>query len=468
LKSDHIPTGDPLASSERLRRRRRDLIGQPMHWFKLVRVIPLMVVSIFSAEVCIMFLLDELPPLSDPFEAIIDAGLLLILLSPTFYYFHYRPLKHHYLARQTILEQLLQNEERLNLALSAVNDGLWDWNIETNRIFFSPRGFEILDYPTKGLRPEIKTWDLLTHPDDRNAVAESLRQHLAGETESWESEHRLRTRSGHWIWVLARGRVVEKGPTNRPKRAVGTLTDISNRKLAEEQLLQNEESIHHLSRQLMLSSENEKKLLAQDLHDDFNQTLTVFQFGVEMLREHGYRDEQDYQSQCRRLLDLTARLRENLHGFCDKLRPVLLDNLGLIPALEWLFDQVTQQATGFDIYFQSEPLMKRPSSECELVLYRICQEALNNILRHANANRVEVNLAHNCKELKLSIRDDGRGFSPDALRKRRQNQDQRWGLGLLGMHERAAAVQGRVLVDSAPGQGTLIEISVPLDKGGEA
>jgi len=438
-----------------------------MHWFSPVRVIPLMVVSIFTAEVCVMFLLDELPPLFDPFEAVVDAGLLLILLSPTFYYFHYRPLRKHYLARQTILEQLLQNEERLNLALSAVNDGLWDWNIETSRIFFSPRGLEILGYPKKGLRPEIKTWEQLAHPGDRDAVAESLDRHLAGETDGWESEHRLRTRSGHWIWVLVRGRVVEKGPANRPRRAVGTFTDISVRKLAEEQLRQNEESIRHLSRQVMQTSEIEKKLLARELHDDFNQTLTVFQFGVEMLREHGYRDEQDYQSQCRRLLDLTARLRENLHGICDKLRPVLLDNLGLIPALEWLIGQVTQQASGFGIHFHAEQLMKRPSSECELVLYRICQEALTNILRHANANRVEITLAQNGKELTLCIRDDGRGFSPDALRNRRQNQDQRWGLGLLGMHERAAAVRGRVLIDSTPGRGTLIEVAIPFEAGGE-
>ena len=438
-----------------------------MHWFSPVRVIPLMVVSIFSAEVCVMFLLDELLQVSEPVEAILDAGLLVVLLSPTFYYFHYRPLRKHYLARQSILEQLLQNEERLDLALSAVNDGLWDWNIETNRFFFSPRGLEILGYPAKGLRPEIETWEQLAHPNDRVAVAESLHRHLAGKTESWESEHRLRTSSGHWIWVLARGRVVEKGPNNRPIRAAGTFTDISIRKLAEEQLRQREEDIRHLSRQVMQTSEVEKKLLAQDLHDDFNQILTVVQFGVETLREHGYRDEQDYQSQCRRLLDLTARLREELHVICDKLRPVLLDNLGLIPALEWLIGQVSQQVSGLGIHFRPDPLMKRPSSECELVLYRICQEALTNILRHAAANRVEIRLAQSCKELKLSIRDDGKGFSPDALRKRRQNKDQRWGLGLLGMHERAAAVQGRVQVDSAPGRGTLIEIAVPLETGEE-
>jgi len=434
-----------------------------MHWLSPVRVISLMVLSIFSAEISVMFLIDELPLLSDPIEAVVDAGLLLVLLSPTFYLFHYRPLRHHYLARQTVLEQLLQNEERLDLALTAVNDGLWDWNIERNRIFFSPRGLEILGYPTKELRPALESWEQLAHPDDRDAVAESLHQHLAGVTESWESELRLRTRSSHWIWVLARGRVVEKGPENRPRRAVGTFTDISVRKLGEERLRQGKESVRHLSRQLMQTSEVEKKLLAQDLHDDFNQTLTAFQFGVEMLKEHGYRDEQGYQSQCIRLLDLTARLRENLRVICDKLRPVMLDNLGLVSALEWLIAQVSQQAPGIDFHFHSDPSMVRPSDEGELVLYRICQEALTNILRHASANRVEISLAQNCNELKLCIRDDGRGFLPHALRKRRQEPDQRWGLGLLGMHERAAAVQGSVLVDSVPGLGTSIEVSIPLN-----
>lgn len=449
------------------RQRRQKSLERPLIWLSPLRVLPLMVVSIFTGEVVVMFVLSWLPELPMVTEAFVDAGMLLLLLSPTFYFFHYRPLRAHYLERQGIIDQLVESEERLDLALSAVNDGLWDWNIATDHVFFSPRGQAILGYAPDELEPHLKTWEQLIHPDDREAAVSTLRQHLAGETDSWVSEHRLLARDGRWVWVLARGRVVESSEDGRPLRAVGTYTDITPRKQAEELLRLREEDIHLLSRQLMHSSETERKQVAQDLHDEFGQVLTAFQFGIEMLKSHCYQDEQDYQAQCERLLRLSGRMQLDIRRICDRLRPVMLDDIGLTGTLKWLVDQVALQSPEIGYHFEAGEFSERPSPECETVIYRICQEALTNILKHAEASEVDICLSRENVDVVLKVRDNGRGFLPHAQRKKRFESDGQWGFGLLGMNERVAAVNGQVLIDSAPGLGTLIEARIPGSPQGE-
>jgi two-component system sensor histidine kinase UhpB len=463
MRPDHITTAEILATAEIERQRQRESLEPPILWISPIRVLLLMVLSIFVAEILVMLLLYELPQLPTPLEPVFDAGILLVLLSPTFYFFHFRPLKLHYLARKSVIEQLLKSEERLNLALTAVDDGLWDWDIESRQLFLSPRCRDILGFSHVEFKPLPQTWTELVHPEDHDQALGSLRKHLSGETESWASEHRLRAQSGDWVWVLVRGRVVDRDPTGQPRRAVGTMTDISIRKQAEEQLRQSKEEIRQLSRKLMRTSEVEKRSIARDLHDDFNQVLTAFQFGVEMLKEHSYKDEQDYQFQCNRLLELAARLQAETRQICDKLRPVMLDTIGLVATLQWLVDQVSQQAPGIEIRLSASPVEQHPTTECELVLYRICQEALTNSLKHAEANRVDINLVQTGQELTLVIRDNGRGFLLNAQRNRRRQSDKHWGFGLLGMHERAAAINGRVEIDSILGLGTTIAAHIPVD-----
>jgi len=422
------------------------------------RVLPLMALSVFTAEALVMLLLSWLPEMPLPVEAVTDAGVLLILLSPTFYYFHYRPLKAQLAARKEVVDQLLESEERFNLAMTAVNDGLWDWDIETGRLFFSPRGQKVLGYTRDELEPHFQNWEKLVHPQDLEPALRSLRDLLSGRQENWEVEHRLRNKNGQWVWVLARGRVIERNTRGEPRRAIGTYTDISVRKQAGEQLRQSKEDIRQLSRQLMATSESEKKLVAQDLHDEFGQVLTAFQMGVEMLREHSFKNEDDFKSQCDRLLGLSSRMQKNIRSICDGLRPLMLDVIGLAATLEWLVQEFAQQSPNIEFVFRAAREVKCPAPDCEVVLYRICQEALNNCVKHSQASRVEVSLSRESAGLKLSVRDNGGGVPLERIRKDRKGY---WGLGLLGIHERAAAISAEVLIDSTPGRGMTIEILVP-------
>ncbi len=129
--------------------------------------------------------------------------------------------------------QLRASEERLAMALDATNDGMWDWNIATGDVWLSERWYAMIGYDPHEIRPHVESWAALVHPDDVDTLMRVLTDHLKGRTPSYQCEHRVRHRDGSWRWVLNRGKVVARDADGRAVRAVGTHTDITDRKEAE-------------------------------------------------------------------------------------------------------------------------------------------------------------------------------------------------------------------------------------------
>ena len=140
--------------------------------------------------------------------------------------------------RKRISEILRISEETYRLAMQATRDGVWDWDLSTDVVYYSPSWARILE--EKKVEPVKKTWEIRIHPDDKKRVLDSLRKHLEGKTESWQEEHRLRTKSGQYKWVLGRGEVVSRDSQNIPYRMIGTMKDISDRKKIEADLAESE------------------------------------------------------------------------------------------------------------------------------------------------------------------------------------------------------------------------------------
>jgi two-component system sensor histidine kinase UhpB len=266
----------------------------------------------------------------------------------------------------------------------------------------------------------------------------------------------MQTKAGQWHWVLVRGKVILRNNDGKPLRALGTQTDIQSKKNAEIELKESRDRVRSLSHQLIKNSEEEKKHLAQELHDEFGQLLTVLQLGVE-ITYNGYLTKQSaLNSQCVRLLDTIKRMEKELRRICDNLRPDILDDLGLDAALEWLVTQFSA-FNEIQVRLNSEVSETRLSPEKELVLYRICQESLNNVSKHASATDVTVDLEECADKITLTIRDNGRGFNPAQTDIKKRH----WGMGLLGMNERAAVLSGDVTIESESGKGTTILATLP-------
>ncbi|MBF0271951.1 MAG: response regulator [Magnetococcales bacterium] len=148
---------------------------------------------------------------------------------------------------ERLRQELQVTEERFKLALEGSDDGLWDWDVPSGAVYFSPRLISMLGYGSNDLEPHVRAWERLVHPDDLPGVMLVLDQHMAGRTPFYQTEHRLRTRNGAWLWILDRGKVVARNRNGAPVRMVGTHQDISQRKRMEEEIRQGKERYEELT-----------------------------------------------------------------------------------------------------------------------------------------------------------------------------------------------------------------------------
>ncbi len=231
-----------------------------------------------------------------------------------------------------------------------------------------------------------------------------------------------------------------------------------------QELAQKETRIRELLRRTLRAQEEERARIARELHDATGQALTALQLTLDRLdRSLPEGEARAILSQARELLGQTLA---DLRRLIADLRPGVLDQLGLVQALGWLLNRTLRPA-GIEGTLEVRGIEGRLPPTVELVLFRIAQEALHNLVRHSGARRAWVRLERQGREMVLQVEDDGRGFEPDRVA---ADPASGRGLGLAGMAERASLVGGRVRIESAPGEGTRILVRIPLleeeDEGG--
>jgi signal transduction histidine kinase len=204
-------------------------------------------------------------------------------------------------------------------------------------------------------------------------------------------------------------------------------------------------------RRVVEAQELERARLARELHDETGQALTSILLGLKSLEDHV--DSNEGHIAVTELRELVVSTLQDVRRLAVELRPAALDDFGLVPAIERLRDTVEEQG-GISVDVQSPLGDERLPPETETALYRIVQEALVNVLKHAAASRVTVRLSRSGKTMSLAVQDDGKGFDPAIVRD--------GGLGLVGMRERVALLGGRLTVESSEGGGTLLKAEVPF------
>lgn len=240
----------------------------------------------------------------------------------------------------------------------------------------------------------------------------------------------------------------------------GIVRDISACKRAEEE-------IRHLSQQLIRTTEEERKRLARDLHDELGQALTALHFSMEAMHNSLPEELKAQKGTCDELLGQVEELGDKIRNLASELRPDMLDDLGLIPTLEWYIKDFVKRIGGLQIVFQTIGAHKRPEPEIEIVLYRCLQEALNNIAKHAKAKHVSVILTYSHPKLIFTIKDDGVGLGETQRVER--SGIKKPPIGLLGMRERVSSVGGTIEIRSSRTKGTVIRAELPFSlKGAES
>ena len=349
---------------------------------------------------------------------------------------------------------LRENEERLKLAFAGAQEGVWDWNLETGDVVYSSRWKEMLGYAEDEIAPHISAWEQLLHPDDFE-LADRLHQSVKAGGETYEGEFRLRHKDGHYVEVLSRGYPVRRTPGGPVVRIVGTHFDLTARKRAEAERARSE----FLAR-LVFAQEDERRRIAREMHDQFGEQLTALALRIRMLKD-ACGDHDPYRVLVDAIEQIAQRLDSDVDQLVWQLRPTALDDLGLRAALA-NYVQDWSARVGIPASLHSSGLVdERLPADTETALYRIAQEALTNVAKHAHAGNVEIILERRGSNVLLVIEDDGKGFTPDSDGTRR-------GFGLLGMRERAALVGAALEIESTPGSGTTIfvrmTVEIPADQ----
>jgi PAS domain S-box-containing protein len=242
---------------------------------------------------------------------------------------------------------------------------------------------------------------------------------------------------------------------------VAIAQDISERKRAAEALEAANRQLRILSAQLFHIQEEERRHLARELHDEIGQALTAAKINLKIVAPElpaqvaGRLDDS---------IEILDRLLSQVRQLSLDLHPSLLEDLGLVPALRSLLDQQAHRAGLRTQFFTAEPF-ENLGAETQIVGFRIAQEAITNVLRHAGAQQISVHLHTRAGWLEMKIVDDGTGFD---LAESERHAHEGLGFGLMGMRERAALVGGRVEIISSPSAGTTVEVFLPLNGSSKA
>jgi len=237
---------------------------------------------------------------------------------------------------------------------------------------------------------------------------------------------------------------------------VCNVRDLTKYKKSEQKLQKTEEGMRALSLQLMQVQEEERRRIARELHDEIGQMLSIIKVNLQQSRR--LPDHETNQNLLDRSIEALGQTLQQIRRLSHDLRPSILDDLGLVAALRWFIDY-RMNDTGVAPHFSADTTGERLPVDMETACFRVVQEALTNILHHARASQVQVDLRQTPERLQLTVTDDGDGFDLGAIREKAIRGAH---LGLLGMQERILSAGGKLRIDTAAGQGCRIDIEFAL------
>jgi PAS domain S-box-containing protein len=351
--------------------------------------------------------------------------------------------------RRKMEESLRDSERRYRLLAENITDVIWVADMNLNRTYVSPSAKSLQGYKSADDMPN-SVKDLLT-PTSFEVARETFARELAAEKgrkknmhRSWTLQLELKRKDGSTVWTEDKVTFLRDG-TGKPTGYLGVTRDISLRK-------QDQDALRSLSRRLVEVQEIERRSIARELHDHIGQELTGLKLALEMVSRLPPQQVKAKLSEAQGSInELVARVQD----LSLDLRPAMLDDLGLVPALLWHFERFTSQ-TGVRVAFKHRGIQRRFAPEIETAVYRIVQEGLTNVARHAGVVETTVRLLLNRGVLGVYIEDEGIGFDTDAAFARGTSS------GLTGMQERATLLGGQFEIISAPGAGTLLVAKFPI------
>lgn len=356
--------------------------------------------------------------------------------------------------KQEAMESIRRSNERFQTISRVTKDALWDWDLVSDNIWWSENFFTLLGYDPALPVPDLDEWTSRLHPDDREKVITRLKNIKENNTISWEDELRILLPDGNHGTVLDRVYTLRDN-AGKAVRVIGVFVDITEqkkliaerRKMEEERLKSRLEQQKEITRVILQTQEMERNTLGRELHDNINQILASVNLKLGYYLEEP-ENNLDIIESCRQSLVLAIQEARNLshHMVMPRFSEKDLRNELRQLIENYNFNQVVE----LDVTSLQEELLSPPVKE---TLFRIVQEQLSNIYKHAKANSIMIRLSTTGRSVTLLIIDNGIGFDVQQNRK---------GIGITNIFNRVEAYNGKADIASSPGKGCTLSVVVPL------
>jgi two-component system sensor histidine kinase UhpB len=356
-----------------------------------------------------------------------------------------------------VKEELRKSEEHYRLITENTHDLISTLDIEGNYLYVSPSYKEILGYKPAELIGR-NSLDFI-HPDDKARVIVAWKSALAT-LRSKTVEFRYRHNNGDWYFFEGVGKWIFDKNGSASKTVIIS-RDITQRKAYEEQLRDTTEKLRSLTTHLQTAIENERTRISREIHDELGQLMTALKMDLSLLSRkvsnaQGTEDIPAIQEEIKKMSGLADLNIQTIRKIATELRPDFLDNLGLLSAMQWQIEDF-QRRTGIKCSLDIPSEDINLDEDRTTAIFRVFQETMTNVARHASAQKVSIRMAEEGEKLILEVADDGVGINQNRLKEIKS-------LGLLGMRERMHQFKGEILINSnnEDGKGTKITAILPL------
>jgi PAS domain S-box-containing protein len=363
---------------------------------------------------------------------------------------------------QNLLKVIIENKkadsririsnERYLLATRATNDAIWDYNVVSDLLFHGEGYANIFGYRSVHSPQSISGWYSRIHEDDLEKVKTSFEDFmLSGTHKHWDAEYWFARADGNFVLVYHRGFLVFN-QEGKVVRIVGSMQDITERKRLEKQVLKQELDRQKLVAQAVVDAqEKERAEIGKELHDNVNQILSTAKLYLELARS----DEKER-------LNLISRSTENIFNAINEIRaisrslvPTSISDLGIIESINDLMENVRATKKLNAEFYYTPGIETLINEKQQLMLFRIIQEQVNNVLKHAEATNLIIELMVDFSMVDLTISDNGKGFD-------KENNKLKRGVGLANITSRTELFNGEVNLITAPGKGCTLNIHIPV------
>jgi PAS domain S-box-containing protein len=355
--------------------------------------------------------------------------------------------------RKEAEQALRESEDRFRTMANSAPVMIWMADVTGACTYFNQRW---LDFRGRTLEEELGDgWAEGVHPEDLDYVLETYRAAVEAQR-SYTIEYRVRRADGEYRWLLDVG-TPRHSPNGTLLGFIGSCTDITEQKGAEQAERRQTEQLRALATRLTQVEEAEHQRLARELHDRVGQNLTAI--GINLNIIGSLLPEESPLSVRERLDDsrtLVEEVTESTRAMMSDLRPPVLDDYGLPATLHWYAEHFAAR-TGIAVEIKVEEIEPRLPLQREVALFRVAQEALTNVAKHAQATQVRITLQVQEEKIRLVVEDDGTGFAGAVPGEPQESE----GWGLLTMKERAVALGGELRIESEPGEGTRVCVKAP-------